>query len=86
MRAREEIMTVIVRALDSAKEVLAIFAEAADADSAQELQGRWSITALQATAISDMQFRRNSQAERQRVLEELAELRAGIERLSGGAS
>jgi len=81
-REREQIVVAIAQALESPAEVLAIFADSPDPESAQiVLCERWQLQPVQARAIADMQFRRVSRDGRQRVADELAEVRRHISSL-----
>lgn len=79
---RAHILEGLITALDHLDEVITFIRESTSADAALTgLQGRFSLSEVQARAILDMQLRRLAQLERQRIAEEYAELRLRIEDL-----
>jgi len=80
--ARAHILEGFEIALDHLDEVIAVIRAAEDAASARgQLMARFDLSERQAQAILDMRLRALTALERQRVLDELAELRAKIEDL-----
>jgi DNA gyrase subunit A len=80
--ARAHILEGFQIALDNLDAVIAVIRAAADAAAArQELMTRFSLSERQAQAILDMRLRALTALERQKVAEELAELRAKIAEL-----
>jgi len=78
-RARAHILEGFEIALDHLDEVIAIIRAASDTANAREqLMARFGLSERQAQAILDMRLRALTALERQRVLDELAELRAKI--------
>jgi DNA gyrase subunit A len=72
---RAHILEGLITALDHLDEVIAIIRGSASADVALgELQERFALSEVQARAILDMQLRRLAALERQRILDEYAEL------------
>ena len=72
---RAHILEGLIVALDHLDEVIALIRGSASADAAlSELQSRFGLSELQARAILDMQLRRLAALERQRILDEFAEL------------
>ena len=83
-RERRHIISAIVRATASWADVLAVIAESPSAELARSsLQERFGLDEVQATALLDIQFRRVSGLERQRMEEQLTLLDADIARLEG---
>lgn len=77
--AREHMLEGYVIALDNIDAVIELIRGAADTETARtELMKRYELSQTQANAILDMQLRRLVRLERQRILEELAEVRAEI--------
>ena len=73
--ARAHILAGLKVALDNMNAVVRLIREAADADAARTgLMTRFSLSQDQAQAILDMQLRRLASLERQRILDELAEI------------
>jgi DNA gyrase subunit A len=82
--ARAHILQGLEIALDHLDEVIALIRAAEDAASARtQLMERFGLSERQAQAILEMRLRALTGLERQRVLDELAELRAKIEELKG---
>ena len=80
--ARAHILEGFATALDHLDEVIAIIRGSADTPTARgELMTRFSLSERQAQAILDMRLRSLTAMERQRVLDELEELRARIAEL-----
>jgi DNA gyrase subunit A len=80
--ARAHVLEGLLVALDHLDEVIALIRAAASADVARtQLMERFGLTEIQATAILDMQLRRLAQLEREKIANELAELRALIAEL-----
>ena len=80
--ARAHLLEGFAIALEHLDEVIAIIREAADTAAAREaLMGRFELSERQANAILEMRLRSLTAMERQRVLDELAEVRAKIEEL-----
>ena len=72
---RAHVLEGLIVALDHLDEVIALIRGAASADAALgELQARFDLSEVQARAILDMQLRRLAALERQRILDEYAEL------------
>jgi len=81
-RERAHILEGLIVALDHLDEVINLIRNAASADVALgELQSRFSLSEIQARAILDMQLRRLAALERQRILDEYAELQSRIAEL-----
>ena len=77
--ARAHILEGFAIALDHLDEIIALIRAAADAQTARsQLMERYDLSERQAQAILDMRLRALTAMERQRVLDELAELRAKI--------
>jgi DNA gyrase subunit A len=82
--ARAHILEGFVTALDHLDEVIAIIRGAEDTPAARTaLMGRFELSERQAQAILDMRLRALTALERQKVLDELEELRAKIAELQG---
>jgi DNA gyrase subunit A len=82
--ARAHILEGLEIALDHLDEVIALIRAAEDASSARtQLMERFGLSERQAQAILEMRLRALTGLERQRVVDELAELRARIEDLKG---
>ena len=80
--ARAHVLEGLMVALDHLDEVIALIRAAASADVARtQLMERYGLTEIQATAILDMQLRRLAHLEREKIANELAELRALIAEL-----
>ncbi|SHN88715.1 DNA gyrase subunit A [Geodermatophilus obscurus] len=76
---RAHILRGLAKALDQLDAVIALIRSSASADAARSgLMDLLDIDEIQATAILDMQLRRLAALERQRILDELAELEARI--------
>ena len=76
---RAHILEGLIVALDHLDEVISLIRNAESADAALvELQTRFELSELQARAILDMQLRRLAALERQRILDEYAELQGRI--------
>src|SRR6266540_1328087 len=82
-KEREHIVEGLVKALDTIDAVIALIRGAADVDKARSgLMGKkFGFTEIQANYILDMQLRRLTQLEGQKLRDELAELRATIKEL-----
>jgi len=82
---RMHILTAYLKALDALDEVIALIRSSADTETARDgLMGLLDIDELQARAILDMQLRRLAALERQKIIDEAAELElliAGYERI-----
>jgi DNA gyrase subunit A len=77
---RMHILTAYLKALDALDEVIALIRASADTEAAREgLMGLLDIDELQARAILDMQLRRLAALERQKIIDEAAELTELIE-------
>jgi DNA gyrase subunit A len=77
---RMHILTAYLKALDALDEVIALIRRSADTEAAREgLMELLEIDELQARAILDMQLRRLAALERQKIIDEAAELTALIE-------
>jgi DNA gyrase subunit A len=77
---RMHILTAYLKALDALDEVIALIRRSADTETARDgLMGLLEIDELQARAILDMQLRRLAALERQKIIDEAAELTALIE-------
>jgi DNA gyrase subunit A len=80
--ARAHVLEGLMVALDHLDDVIALIRAAASADVARtQLMERYGLSEIQATAILDMQLRRLAQLEREKIANELAELRALIAEL-----
>jgi DNA gyrase subunit A len=78
-RERLHVLDGLLIALDHLDEVINLIRNAESADVARvQLMERFSLSEIQATAILDMQLRRLAALERQRIIDEAAELRARI--------
>lgn len=83
-KLRAHILEGLKIALDHLDEVIRIIRQSKDADMAREnLIKRFKFSELQATAILDMQLRRLAALERQKILDELAEVQKRIKYLEG---
>ena len=72
---RAHVLEGLIVALDNLDDVIALIRNAASAEVAlSELQERFELSEIQARAILDMQLRRLAALERQRILDEYAEL------------
>jgi DNA gyrase subunit A len=81
-RAREHILLGLQIALDHIDEIIELIKKAGDRESAREqLMARFALSDLQAKAILEMQLQRLTGLERQKILDELAEVQATIARL-----
>ncbi len=79
---RAHVLQGLIVALDNLDEVIALIRGAASADAAlAQLRERFELSEVQARAILDMQLRRLAALERQRILDEYAELQAIIAEL-----
>ena len=79
---RAHVLEGLITALDNLDAVIELIRAAASADAAlTELQERFSLSEVQARAILDMQLRRLAALERQRILDEYAELQRLIAEL-----
>jgi DNA gyrase subunit A len=78
-RERLHVLEGLLIALDHLDEVIELIRNSASADAARgELMERFELSEIQATAILDMQLRRLAALERQRIIDEAAELRTRI--------
>ncbi len=81
-RAREHILLGFQIALDHLDELIELIRKAADRDVAREqMMQRFALSELQAKAILEMQLQRLTGLERQKILDELAEVQKVITRL-----
>ncbi|HSB20000.1 MAG TPA: DNA gyrase subunit A [Anaeromyxobacteraceae bacterium] len=81
-RAREHILLGLQIALDHIDEILSLIKTAADRDRARDgLMARFGLSELQAKAILEMQLQRLTGLERQKILDELAEVQKLVARL-----
>jgi len=79
---RLHVLEGLLIALDHLDDVIALIRNAESADVARgQLMERYSLSEIQATAILDMQLRRLAALERQRIIDEAAELRARVAEL-----
>jgi DNA gyrase subunit A len=79
---RAHVLTGLLIALDHLDEVIALIRNAESADAARgQLMSRYQLSEIQATAILDMQLRRLAALERQRIIDEYAELQFRIAEL-----
>ncbi|ADP78094.1 DNA gyrase subunit A [Pseudofrankia inefficax] len=79
---RLHVLEGLLIALDHLDDVIALIRNAESADAARgQLMTRYSLSEIQATAILDMQLRRLAALERQRIIDEAAELRAKVTEL-----
>ncbi len=82
-KARAHILEGLMIALDNIDEVIKLIKSSPDTKSAREaLIDRFSLTEIQANAILDMKLQRLTGLEREKIENELKELREEIERLS----
>jgi DNA gyrase subunit A len=78
-RERLHVLEGLLIALDHLDEVITLIRNSESADAARgELMSRYELSEIQATAILDMQLRRLAALERQRIIDEAAELRTDI--------
>ncbi|KLL10998.1 DNA gyrase subunit A [Protofrankia coriariae] len=78
-RERLHVLEGLLIALDHLDEVINLIRNAESADAARgQLMDRFSLSEIQAVAILDMQLRRLAALERQKIIDEAAELRAKI--------
>jgi len=83
-RARAHVLEGLKVALDNLDAVIRTIRNSASADAAKTtLMATFSLSDIQSQAILDMQLRRLAALERSRIEEELAQVRATIERLEG---
>ena len=81
-RAREHILLGLQIALDHIDEIIELIKKAGDRDAARDgLMVRFGLSDLQAKAILEMQLQRLTGLERQKILDELAEVQRSIARL-----
>jgi DNA gyrase subunit A len=81
-RAREHILLGLQIALDHIDEIIELIKTAADRDRARDgLMARFGLSELQAKAILEMQLQRLTGLERQKILDELAEVQKLVARL-----
>jgi DNA gyrase subunit A len=81
-RAREHILLGLQIALDHIDEIIELIKKAGDREAARQgLMARFGLSELQARAILEMQLQRLTGLERQKILDELAEVQATIARL-----
>jgi DNA gyrase subunit A len=81
-RAREHILLGLQIALDHLDEIIELIRKAGDRDAARDgLMTRFALSELQAKAILEMQLQRLTGLERQKILDELAEVQKLIARL-----
>ncbi|MCA9308413.1 MAG: DNA gyrase subunit A [Patescibacteria group bacterium] len=79
-KAREHILEGLNKAIDAIDEIIALIRASKDQDAAREgLMSKFGFTIMQAQAILDMQLRRLAALERQKIVDELQEIRATIE-------
>jgi DNA gyrase subunit A len=82
-RERAHILIALDRAGEGWSEVLGIVNDADDAAAArQSVAAALGLDEMQASAVLDMQFRRVTRADRERLRAELTELRSEIQRLT----
>jgi DNA gyrase subunit A len=81
-RERLHVLDGLLIALDHLDDVITLIRNAESAEVARgQLMARFSLSEIQATAILDMQLRRLAALERQRIIDEAAELRARVAEL-----
>ncbi|MBX6390800.1 MAG: DNA topoisomerase 4 subunit A, partial [Frankia sp.] len=81
-RERLHVLEGLLIALDHLDDVITLIRNAESAEVARgQLMERYSLSEIQATAILDMQLRRLAALERQRIIDEAAELRARVAEL-----
>ena len=81
-RAREHILVGLQIALDHIDEIIELIRRAKDRDAArEEMIARFALSELQAKAILEMQLQRLTGLEREKILDELAEVQKLIARL-----
>lgn len=79
LRRREQVLDALVEALRRRDEFVAVVASADDADGARtRLMAAFGFDAIQANAVLDMQVRRMTVVELQRLEVELGEIRAQL--------
>jgi DNA gyrase subunit A len=79
---RLHVLEGLLIALDHLDDVITLIRNAESAEAARgQLMARYSLSEIQATAILDMQLRRLAALERQRIVDEAAELRAKVTEL-----
>lgn len=80
---RFEIVSAIAMALEHPQRIISLMSEAADLDAGRSaLMEAFALNDQQANAVTEIQFRRVTQENRDRVSGDLAELRAEIRRLN----
>ena len=85
LREREHILAGVIRAQDSWREVLEIIAASEDADDAVDrLRAELDLSQDQAITVVDVQFRRVTRQDRQRILAEQEDIRARVRALETG--
>jgi DNA gyrase subunit A len=85
-REREHVLVAVARAQAEWRDVLAVIEDAANAEAAKSaLAKAMDLTPEQAMAVMDTQFRRVSKADRDRIANELDELRREIDGWEGTA-
>ncbi|WP_330253256.1 hypothetical protein OG874_01165 [Nocardia sp. NBC_00565] len=78
-RERLELLTALATALDRRDELVALVAGCTDQRQAErDLVARFGFTQSQTTVVLDMQIRRLTQFDRERIAEELAAVRARL--------
>lgn len=81
-RERERVVSAIVRAQSEWREILEVLESSESAEAAQDALARtFGLAHDQVWAVLDTQFRRVSRADRDRIADELASLRAEIAEL-----
>ena len=84
-REREHVVSAIARGLSEWRDVLELIAASKSPDEAQHaVMNAFDFTRVQAMAVMDVQFRRITQSDRDRVAAELVQVRREIEELEGG--
>ncbi len=83
-KERLRVLEAILGALDEPHAALDLVLEAQDPDAASRaLQEHFGLDAIQAMAILDMQYRRLTMRDRERIRDDIDDLRKHIESLSG---
>ena len=86
-RQREHVVAAIAQAQTDWRGILEVIEAAGTVSEAQDaLRRSYGFTQVQAAAVLDAQFRRVSRVDRDRITEELEELRRMIDERGGGTS
>ena len=83
-KEREHVASALTRAQVEWRDILEVVEASASAEAAQEALARsFGFSHVQVAAVMDTQFRRVTQADRERIAAELVELRREIDELDG---